>query len=214
MHRSVNNVKSSVRRGFTLVELLIVIVVIGVLSAMMMLSSTEAVSSAKAAVIINDLQQLKRAVRMWYLDHMDELGIDPNNNYQWMGTVGRFYYKKDNKYYDYSVYKNIENFARSEGGSQAILQYLNNPLNMPFQIGDGWEKGNYRVFSKGANNTAYQDSKNQHEWYVGYLFRDGEGEVFKKVLGREKTAGLICYGNGDRKAPQVWLYVLDLKGDS
>ncbi len=40
MYRSVNNVKGSVRRGFTLVELLIVIVVIGVLSAMMMLSST------------------------------------------------------------------------------------------------------------------------------------------------------------------------------
>ncbi|MBQ3693835.1 MAG: type II secretion system protein, partial [Synergistaceae bacterium] len=34
--------KNIKRKGFTLVELLIVIVVIGILSAMMMLSSTEA----------------------------------------------------------------------------------------------------------------------------------------------------------------------------
>ena len=59
------------RKGFTLVELLIVIVVIGVLSAMMMLSSTEAVSSAKAADIVSDLRNLKTAALAWYADHLD-----------------------------------------------------------------------------------------------------------------------------------------------
>ena len=66
------------RKGFTLVELLIVIVVIGVLSAMMMLSSTEAVSSAKAADIISDLRNLKTAALAWYADNLasaDKLGV-------------------------------------------------------------------------------------------------------------------------------------------
>ena len=58
------------RKGFTLVELLIVIVVIGVLSAMMMLSSTEAVSSAKAADIVSDLRNLKTAALAWYADNL------------------------------------------------------------------------------------------------------------------------------------------------
>ena len=70
------NNRSIKRRGFTLVELLIVIVVIGVLSAMMMLSSTEAVSSAKASNIVSNLRNLKTAALAWYADHLDMVSND------------------------------------------------------------------------------------------------------------------------------------------
>lgn len=63
--------KSIKRKGFTLVELLIVIVVIGILSAMMMLSSTEAVSSAKASNIVTNLRNLKTAALALYVDSLD-----------------------------------------------------------------------------------------------------------------------------------------------
>ena len=62
----------SKRKGFTLVELLIVIVVIGILSAMMMLSSSEAVSSARATTIVADLRNIKTAALAYYTDHMDD----------------------------------------------------------------------------------------------------------------------------------------------
>ena len=65
--------KNITRKGFTLVELLIVIVVIGILSAMMMLSSTEAVSSAKANNIVNNLRNWKTAALSWYVDNIDRI---------------------------------------------------------------------------------------------------------------------------------------------
>ena len=65
--------KNSVKRkGFTLVELLIVIVVIGILSAMMMMSSTEAVTSAKASNIVSNIRNLKTAALAYYTDNLDD----------------------------------------------------------------------------------------------------------------------------------------------
>lgn len=66
------NNRNMKRKGFTLVELLIVIVVIGVLSAMMMLSSTEAVSSARASNIVSNLRNLKTAALAYYVDNLDK----------------------------------------------------------------------------------------------------------------------------------------------
>ena len=67
------------RKGFTLVELLIVIVVIGILSAMMMLSSTEAVTSAKASNIVSNLRNLKTAALAYYVDNMDSITTTTKN---------------------------------------------------------------------------------------------------------------------------------------
>ncbi len=102
--QSKNNMK---RKGFTLVELLIVIVVIGILSAMMMLSSTEAVTSAKASNIVSNLRNLKTAALAFYVDHLDAMeGATSVTSEATSVTVGSntYTFKKGSFFKDVAAY--------------------------------------------------------------------------------------------------------------
>lgn len=64
------------RKGFTLVELLIVIAILGALSSMMMISSTDAVISARVNNVIGNLRSLKTATLSHYIKSMDSYADD------------------------------------------------------------------------------------------------------------------------------------------
>jgi len=66
------------RKGFTLVELLIVIVIIGILAGAMMLASGAATASAEASNVVSNLRSLQSASLMLFADHMTPLQ-DPAN---------------------------------------------------------------------------------------------------------------------------------------
>ena len=54
------------RKGFTLVELLIVVAILAALSAAMMASSSDAIDQAQANAIISNLQSMKTAAYTMY----------------------------------------------------------------------------------------------------------------------------------------------------
>ncbi len=61
--------KSMKRKGFTLVELLIVIVIIGILAGAMMMLMGSSTDKAEATKIISDLRTMKGAVLQYYADN-------------------------------------------------------------------------------------------------------------------------------------------------
>ena len=93
------------RKGFTLVELLIVVVIIGVLTSMMSISSTSAVDSAKASAIIGNLSTMKKAALALYIESEDVANGDTAKLLEavadYMGTTGDI--MKDETSYDVEV---------------------------------------------------------------------------------------------------------------
>ena len=65
------------RKGFTLVELLIVVAIIGVLGSMMMMSSTDAVDSAGANAILSNLNTMKTAAMSMYMEDTEVASQSP-----------------------------------------------------------------------------------------------------------------------------------------
>ena len=83
------------RRGFTLVELLIVIAVMGMLSSMMMVSSSESVSTAKANNIISSLRNFSMAAMAYYTDNVETFGANPNKDIDF-ATVKKYMHNEGN----------------------------------------------------------------------------------------------------------------------
>ena len=150
------------RKGFTLVELLIVIVVIGILSAMMMLSSTEAVTSAKASNIVSNLRNMKTAALALYVDKLD----DWESTSTATGPIFRSSTTTDNK--------------------STVLKYMNSTNDKT----DG-TIGSYNGYGIATTAKGSGSSFSATKWYVYYNIQTGEDRVLEKLVGRAKSVGLV-----------------------
>lgn len=161
------------RKGFTLMELLIVIVVIGILAAMMMFSSTEAVSSAKASNIISNLRQLKTATIAWYTENLER--VVPTNS-----SSGSKY--KIRIYKNNGTHSDVEFSAFIQTNSSEFMKYISNGKSKKLldRKNAANNEGEY-ILTAMAYTT---------KWYVCYNVGN-DSRLKQKLAGKQKSVGLL-----------------------
>ena len=188
------------RKGFTLVELLIVIVVIGILAGMMMLSSTEAVTSAKATKIISDMKNLQKAVLAWYLDNYDRFIWATDGS----GTGGKGNgYKLDGN-------KEIHTYLNSH--PEEIQRYFSSNFKLSDGLLHSGNKQTYDSFYATVGGFSVYMGESNTRCYVVYKISDDDkkqdqSRLREKLLGRAKSAGLLSYDYTNRpKGKKAQIY--------
>ena len=172
------------KKGFTLVELLIVIVVIGILTAGMFLAASEMEATARTAQIINDLRMLKTAAQHWYFDNSQNMGKATKEKGYTVWIDG-----KETKIHD-----------ALQSDNYGIKRYISNS-NFALNTGKkgDWQNmyastGGYSVYLGFNNTVCYvvyrisgDDKKRDHS-----LLRD-------KLKGKAKSVGLVYYNYNSGK---------------
>ena len=180
---------TKIRRGITLLEMLIAITLICMVSAMFMFSTLEADASAEAGNVINNMNHIRTAVLMWYKQNSSRIIADSSVGYR-IKTNG--------------TNQMFSEFVRDH--SSEILNYLDNKESINLRSKSGTNNtGDYSL-------TAVNKTK---QWYVCYNLgttnSDSDTEAInmknkKKLAGNAKTFGLLGRDNitDDRKIEDVY----------
>ena len=85
-----------IKKGFTLIELLVVIAIIGILATVVILNVSKAISKARDAKRKDDISQIARAVKMYYVENgkypvfsasnTSDYSYSLNLNWRWLNT--------------------------------------------------------------------------------------------------------------------------------
>lgn len=70
--------KMKAKRGFTLVEILIVVVILGILAAIVIPQFTEASTEAKTSSLCTDLQSVRSQIELYKIQHNDAMPGENN----------------------------------------------------------------------------------------------------------------------------------------
>jgi general secretion pathway protein G len=77
------------RKGFTLVEILIVVIILGILAAIVIPQFTNASEDARQSSVRSSLQTLRSQIELYKLQHLDQYPLDDQEAWDWTKMTGK-----------------------------------------------------------------------------------------------------------------------------
>ncbi len=78
------------RRGFTLVEILIVVIILGILAAIVIPQFTEASNDARESALKSDLQTVRSQLELYKVQHLEHYPDQVDDGSGWAADTGSF----------------------------------------------------------------------------------------------------------------------------
>ncbi len=125
-----NTVRTAVRKGFTLVEILIVVVILGILAAIVIPQFSSASQAAQASSLVTQLQSIRSQLELYQLQHGGDyptLGADGLGEDEFWAQLNNF---TDEDGTVYTTQSDADD-AR-ETGANIFGPYLQKPVGNPF----------------------------------------------------------------------------------
>lgn len=212
--------KGTFRKGFTLIETLIVVAVIAILVKMAIIGVDEFISTAKATKIINNLYTLRAATWAWYADNKQNV-IQYTGTFRGKSVVAGMVAIDDTvkpiqEWGDEDL-KLSQYIGRVESGTKINLNNVKQTVPGTSRVSTYLGVGYYGICDGGTvrdkNNSSVVKEYRRNLWYAGYRFKPGEEKVKEKIKGRMKSIG-IFFGTADAHLGEkegaedaVWLRV-------
>ncbi len=212
--------KGTFRKGFTLIETLIVVAVIAILVKMAIIGVDEFISTAKATKIINNLYTLRAATWAWYADNKQNV-IQYTGTFRGKSVVAGMVAIGDTvnpiqEWGDKDL-KLSQYIGRVESGTKINLNNVKQTVPGTSRVSTYLGVGYYGICDGGTvrdkNNSSVVKEYRRNLWYAGYRFKPGEEKVKEKIKGRMKSIGIL-FGTADAHLGEkegaedaVWLRV-------
>lgn len=222
--------KISVRKAFTMIEMLIVIVIISILAAMLLLGIDEFIVSAKARVIVGNLHTMKKAVNEWYAAHSNMVYKKDGKNYV-INYQNKGIYPIQELWEERSG-GTVKNYTdnpigtKNVGAKSFLGKYLENPdilkasgttLSTDKNFYSPMIEDGYLLHDNDTSGGVGRGATTRTAWYAGYTIpMTSQGEKIKKKLASmAKSQGLLqdnrktTSDNAYRDSQQVWMMIID-----